>query len=283
MGIVSIESPAITSPLGDYLRARRAALLPSDVGFSSMPGRRVEGLRRAEVAMLAGVSQEYYLRLEQGRDRQPSEHVLQALARALRLDIAAVDYMRRLVSIQTGGPRFTDPDQITMSIDRSLRGLLDQWAQTPAYITDRNQTVVSSNDLVTALLPGMLEPGMNLPVAVFGSRWRAVDRDWEGTAQRTVAALRFSSDPEDAELQRVVGMLSMRDADFRRLWARHEAYPHYVGPAVFTLPGFGRMDFTRQALLVPDHRRLVLTVLHAEADTVAADAIRSLRAVQPSI
>jgi len=278
---VSSESLTNTSPLGDYLRARRAALQPSDVGFSDLPGRRVEGLRRDEVARLAGISQEYYLRLEQGRDRHPSDHILQALAQALRLSNNAVKYMQRLVAIQTGGARFTDPNNVTSAIDRSMKGLLGQWAQTPAYITDRNQTVVASNRLSTSLLPGMLEPGMNLPVVVFGSRWRSVDRNWEETARTTAAELRFNSDPEDKELQHIVGLLSLRDPDFRRLWARHEAHPQYVGMAMLTLPGFGQVDFTRQALLVPDHRRHVLTVLHAEPHTVAADAIRSLRATQP--
>ncbi|GAA2228953.1 helix-turn-helix domain-containing protein [Herbiconiux moechotypicola] len=265
-----------SSPLGDYLRARRAALQPADVGLTALPGRRVEGLRRDEVARLAGISQEYYLRLEQGRDRQPSEQVLFALTRAMKLDNAAVAYMRRLVEFQAGGSRADDPRRLTEEMDRSLGSMLEQWAQTPAYIVDRNQTVVMSNPLAAALLPGILEPGISVPIAVFGSAWREMDRDWEETARRTVASLRFNSDPDDRELQRIVGVLAMRDPDFRRLWARHEAHPHYVSPARLTLQGFGLLDFTRQTLLIPGHRRHVLTVLHAEADTVAADAVRAL-------
>jgi len=90
------------SPLGDYLRARRALLKPEDVGLKSMNVRRVEGLRRDEVAQLAGISQEYYLRLEQGRDRQPSTQVIEALGRALRLDGAGLEYLRRLARVASG-------------------------------------------------------------------------------------------------------------------------------------------------------------------------------------
>lgn len=271
---------ASSSPLGDYLRSRRDSLRPEDVGLVTMGYRRVEGLRRDEVAQLSGVSEDYYLRLEQGRDRQPSDQVLASLARALRLDYGALQYMKRLVAIQSGAPRLREPRHISEAIDAALGDLLDQWSSTPAYITDRNQTVVMVNSLAEAILPGM-KKGASLPLLVFSPEWRAVDLDWEASACATLSALRFNSDPTDQALRELVGVMTMRDDDFARIWARHDASPPFTSSLQLSLSGYGTMDFTKQALLVPGARGHVITVLTAEADSPASDVLRSIRAVLP--
>lgn len=268
---------ASRTPLGEYLRARRALISPEDVGLPIASRRRVAGLRRDEVAQLADVSAGYYLRLEQGHDSRPSAQVLQALSRALQLDASAFEYMSRLVQIQTNGRRPMKKESLTPQTQASIHALFSQWKHTPAYLMDGNQDVLMSNDLARAMAPGALEPGVNLPLLVFSEGWRAADPDWEDTAVRTAATLRYGSDPTDPRLHEIVGQLYLRNADFRRLWARHDARPHYVGPIDQVIAPFGAVSLTCQTLIVPGTEGHVLVVFHAEPGTVAATAIDSLR------
>jgi transcriptional regulator with XRE-family HTH domain len=268
---------ASRTPLGEYLRARRALISPEDVGFPvASRRRRVAGLRRDEVAQLADVSAGYYLRLEQGHDRRPSPQVLQALSRALQLDASAFEYMTRLVQIQTDGRR-PKKEPLASQTQTSIHALFSQWKHTPAYLMDGNQDVLMSNDLARAMAPGALEPGVNLPLLVFSEGWRAADPHWEDTAVRTAATLRYGSDPTDPRLHEIVGQLYLQNADFRRLWARHDARPHYVGPIDQVIAPFGTVSLTCQTLIVPGTQGHVLVVFHAEPGTVAAAAIDSLR------
>jgi transcriptional regulator with XRE-family HTH domain len=269
--------PTTVTPLGEYLRARRALVRPSDVGIVSLTQRRVAGLRRDEVAQRAGISQEYYLRLEQGRDRQPSDQVLLALGRALRLDAPAVDHMRRLVRIQTGELRSAPPTP-PASVTAALGSLLDQWTGTPAYVMDGNQDVLVVNPLGRAMTGGGLRPGVNLVLAVFSPFARATMPDWEEAAERTAATLRYGSDPRDRRLQEIVGTLSVRDEDFRRLWARHDARPYLNGSLEQDVHGHGRVTLRCQTLEVPGPRRFVLTAFHAPADSPGALALAALQA-----
>jgi transcriptional regulator with XRE-family HTH domain len=268
--------PIAATPLGEYLRARRALVQPTDVGIVSMTPRRVAGLRRDEVARRAGISQEYYLRLEQGRDRQPSDQVLLALGRALRLDGAAVDHMRRLVRIQTGELMPDAPASPGLATT-ALASLLDQWTGTPAYVMDGNQDVLVVNPLARAMTGGALRPGVNLPFAVFSAAARAAMEDWPEAAERTAATLRYGSDPRDRRLQEIVGTLSIRDEEFRRLWARHDARPYLNGSIEQEVHGHGRVTLRCQTLEVPGARRHVLTAFHAPAGSQAAEVLAALR------
>ncbi|MDR6170465.1 helix-turn-helix domain-containing protein [Curtobacterium sp. SORGH_AS_0776] len=268
--------PTTATPLGEYLRARRALVQPTDVGIVSLTPRRVAGLRRDEVAQRAGISQEYYLRLEQGRDRQPSDQVLLALGRALRLDGAAVDHMRRLVRIQTG-ELTPDAPAFPGSATTALAGLLDQWTGTPAYVMDGNQDVLVVNPLARAMTGGALRPGVNLPFAVFSAAARAAMEDWPEAAERTAATLRYGSDPRDRRLQEIVGTLSIRDEEFRRLWARHDARPYLNGSIEQEVHGHGPVTLRCQTLEIPGARRHVLTAFHAPAGSHAAEVLAALR------
>jgi transcriptional regulator with XRE-family HTH domain len=262
------------SAVGDYLRARRALVQPEDVGLVREPGRRVGGLRREEVARLAGISPEYYLRLEQGRDHQPSDQVVAALARALRLDGESTDYLRRLA--ETGGYRrqsFSD----TSSVDASVRALLAQWAHTPAFVMSRNQDILVSNTLASALGPGYMEPGANLVLQMFSDVSRLHAADWENTAARVVAALRLHGSPEDPRLQEIVGALSVRDPDFSRLWARHDTASQRTGISRHYIDPIGWVEFQWQNLAIPASTHILVT-FWAEPGTPAAAAIVYLAA-----
>src|SRR6202042_1843883 len=127
--------------LAAFLRARRELLKPADVGLPDSERRRVEGLRREEVAMLAGISTEYYLRLEQGRDHQPSDQVLDGLARALQLDEDAAGYLRELARPPPRPPRRSVPERV----DPVVQTLIDSWSLTPAFVVNRNMTILASN------------------------------------------------------------------------------------------------------------------------------------------
>lgn len=142
--------------LGDYLRSRREQIRPEDVGLIAGSRRRVAGLRREELALLAGISSDYYLRLEQGRDTNPSPQVLEALARALQLDINGTEYLYRLAN--PTGIRW-EKSGLEQAAD-GLDELIDQFPM-PAFVANRYQVVLAANHLACALAPGF-RPGQNI-------------------------------------------------------------------------------------------------------------------------
>jgi transcriptional regulator with XRE-family HTH domain len=250
------------SPLGDYLRARREGVRPSAVGLPVDGKRRVPGLRRQEVAALAGISADYYLRLEQGRDIQPSDQVLNALGRALRLDDESLHYLHRLVHPTAGDVRHTGDARI----DAGILKLMASWSATPAIVIDGCMDVLVSNPLAAALSPGVFEPRGNLVLSIFTPLVRQVAPNWERTASEAVAALRLNSDPDDPRLHEVVRMLSA-DADFARLWARYDVRTDTTGTEAMYVPPFGFVEFGYQDLAVPGHAGLTLTTFFADPGT----------------
>src|SRR6476660_7005256 len=136
-----------TRGLAAFLRARRELLKPADVGLPNSDRRRVEGLRREEGAMLAGMSTEYYLRLEQGRDHQPSDQVLDGLARALQLDEDASSYLRALARPAPRRRGRSVPERC----DPAVQTLIDSWRLTPTFVVNRNMTILASNHVARAL------------------------------------------------------------------------------------------------------------------------------------
>lgn len=258
------------SLLGDYLRARRAVLQPEDVGLFRDDGRRVGGLRRQEIADLAGVSTDYYLRLEQGRDRQPSDQVVVALARALQVGDFGLRHMRRLIQLQN---QRSAPVRRT-GIDSAVRSLLDFWQLTPVAVVDSNLDIVAANDIAQMMDDGMLSPNSNLVLGLFEHQDHTAD-GWLEMAERVVAALRFRCDPDDVRLQEIVGRLSIREPVFRRLWARHDSRPCADGLVQSTLEGLGRFPFRFQSLDVPSIDGCSVLAFHP-ADDAADAAISSI-------
>jgi transcriptional regulator with XRE-family HTH domain len=280
--------------LGEYLRGRRELLQPEHVGIVRQPGRRVPGLRREEVAALAGISPDYYLRIEQGRDTRPSDQVVRALASALQLDEAAGEYLRRLSRPRAAlraVPR-------SLTVDDDVRSLLSQWTHTPAYVTDANQDVLMANAMARVFAPDALIPGANMVESAFenfvssmaslpadldpGERER-MNSEWLATLGELIAAMRFNSDPEDERLREIVGRLSSRHRVFRRLWSEYEAKPQTAGIKRAWVSPLGWVDFRWQTLELPGPPRHYLTTFFGEAGSQAAAAIAFLAAqVHPS-
>lgn len=259
--------------LAEYLRARRSALKPEAIGLAPDPQRRVQGLRREEVAERAGISLDYYVRLEQGQNHRVSEQVLDALARALDLDDSGRTYLYRLA---LPSPFDSQPTRPQHEVSELLRTLLDQWAGTAAVIFDRNQDLVFVNTLAAALSPGYVVPGNNYVVMMFETpAENRTDTRWREVALDTVAALRFHADHDDPRLQQIVAQL-MSDADFRAMWAAHEARPFSSGIAPNFVPGYGWVELPFQVLDVPDG--LFMNVIVCEPDSPAGFAIEQLSA-----
>jgi transcriptional regulator with XRE-family HTH domain len=245
--------------LGDYLRARRQQVRPEDVGLVPGARRRVVGLRREELAMLSGISAEYYLRLEVGRDKNPSPQVVEALARALRLDFKATRYLHNLAN-----PIISRWDQSVLeTVAEGLDELIDQ-LPFPAIVASRYQDVLAANPLAQALSPGFT-PGQNF------LRWRLLDPaarelyvDWEDATEVAVSGLRELAGPYtgDPRMRALIADLSAASARFRELWARadvgyrwrvmHMRHPQvgelYLQPNQLNVPH--RPNADRQHLLV---------------------------------
>jgi transcriptional regulator with XRE-family HTH domain len=252
------------SLLGDYLRACRERVSPADVGFQGTGQRRVTGLRREEVALLAGISANYYLRLEQGRDRSPSEQVLQSLARALRLDQTETAHLLAL-----GRPPSARSGSREMNVPASIRQLLLA-LELPAFVQDEHFDVVASNPLAQALSP-TLRPGRNRMLSVFlDPDERALFADWEIITEHLVASFRASvaASAGDWRTTQLVDELSARDARFRELWAGHTVVAMVDRPPVrFDHPNLGMLTVTRENLAVDGPGALRLMIYHADPGT----------------
>jgi transcriptional regulator with XRE-family HTH domain len=260
------------SALASFLRARRELVKPADVGLPDGDRRRVEGLRREEVAMLAGISAEYYLRLEQGRDHQPSDHVLEGLARALQLDDDAATYLRELARPQPRRRRRPVPDRC----DPAMQALIDGWPVTAAFVANRNMTILASNPVARAL-SRFFAPGENILRAAFlEPELRTLYRDWEMLTTRIVPFVRalLGAEPPDEELAELIGELGVSE-QFRTLWARHDVKHRFNGPTGFYHPQVGPLDLHYTILHLPDQRQILVTY-HGEPGSPSEERLRLL-------
>ena len=264
-----------TNVIGEYLRARRELVRPEEVGLPNLGRRRTPGLRREEVAMLAGVSADYYIRLEQGRDQHPSVQVLDALARVLQLDEDATAHLRGLAQPpaqrRRRGSRPERPPASTVE-------LMMSWPATPAYIFGRYLDVLAANPMATALAP-WFTPGENLVRGAFlDPRRRELRPDWERSLGGTVAALRANVGPDidDPRLTELVGELSLRSEEFRQLWARHDARPKGSGTTIIHHPQVGRLELSYTKFPIPDTDRQTLSIYHAAPGSASERALAVL-------
>jgi transcriptional regulator with XRE-family HTH domain len=259
--------------IGEYLRARRELIRPEDVGLPDNGHRRVPGLRRDELAMLAGISTEYYTRLEQGRDRRPSPQVLDAIARALGLDEDATAHLHALGTPQE--PRRRRPARVRPGV----QPLLDAWHNTPAYVQGPFQDILAANRLAVALSP-VFTPGSNILRSVLLDPTSQESLpDWQNRVGSLVAALRVMAGPDvnDPRLTDLVGELSVKSDLFRRLWSRHDAKPH-PGGGVHRLrnPIVGDVELHYEKFAVTGADRQLLVVYRAEPGSPSADALTLL-------
>jgi transcriptional regulator with XRE-family HTH domain len=258
--------------LGDYLRARREQLCPEQVGLDAGTRRRVAGLRREEVATLSGISSAYYLRLEQGRDIHPSGQVVEALARALQLDVNAADHLHRLAGT-TCGRQPSDSETVANDLDR----LIDQFSM-PAIVANRYQDVLAANPIARALSPGFA-PGENF------LRWRLLAPaardfyvDWNEATEVAVNGLREVAgiDLDDPRMRALIEELSVSSDRFRELWER--AGVGYRGGIVHMRhPKVGDIHLHRTKLNVPHSGEQHLLIYYAEPGSESAEALERLR------
>ncbi|MBY8883691.1 helix-turn-helix transcriptional regulator [Streptomyces sp. PTM05] len=258
--------------LGDFLRTRRAALAPQDVGMASHGTRRVPGLRREEVAVLAGVNADYYTRLEQGRERNPSARVLEALSGALHLDADARAHLHRLAGVvPSGRPAVHAPE----SVSPALRQLMDGYPNTPAFVMSRTLDLLATNALADALY-APFEPTDNLARMTFlDPAGRHFYGDWDRAAQAAVANLReaVGYDPDNPRLCELVGTLTEHSTHFTRLWHAHIVRGKTRDAKQLVHPDVGRLTLTYQAFDVRDAPGQQLVIYHAEPGSPSARAL----------
>jgi transcriptional regulator with XRE-family HTH domain len=259
--------------LGEYLRARRELVNPADAGVPVTGARRTPGLRREEVATLAGISADYYLRLEQGRDRNPSSQVLEALARVLRLDATAAQYLLSLSVARPAARRRPRREVVPAGI-RQLLGVLGL----PAFVESRMLDVLAANPLAIALSPSM-SPGTNRLRSLFlDPGERDLYPDWEQAIAGMVASFRASigTDVEDPRIAQLVGELSLASEPFRQLWARHDVRALAGAPVRMQHPQVGLLELHREKLSIGGSGGQLLVVHHAEAGSESARSLALL-------
>jgi transcriptional regulator with XRE-family HTH domain len=259
-----------TSRLGAYLRARRDLVTPEQAGIPAGPHRRVAGLRREEVATLAGISADYYLRLERGRDKNPSSQVLAALARVLRLDEVEHQYLLGLAKPS----RRARPRRRAERVPARLHHLLAALA-VPAFIEGRAFDVLASNPLALAFSP-RLRPGENrLRSLILDPEEREFHADWTAATAEFVGSFRNSigEDTDDARIVELVGELSLASARFRALWARHDVRQLKGGTTTVNHPVVGELHLHRDKLPVDG---LTLVLYYPDTGTDSAEKLQIL-------
>lgn len=270
----------MSSELGPFLKARRGHVQPSDVGLRAQSGRRVSGLRREEVAMLAGVSVDYYTRLEQGRERNPSPGVLNALAGALDLDADLREHLFRVAGLAP-----TPRTPVKEVVDESLRHLLDSWPNTPALIINRRLDVLAYNDLAGALYSGF-DRIDNIARMVFLDPFgRSFFTDWERATASSVANLRLALGHTGSadEVRALVIEAHGASALFRELWDRHDVRGKTHEAKEFRHPDVGDLLLEYNAFDVrsaPGHQ---LIVYQAPAGSPSADKLRLLGSLAATV
>jgi transcriptional regulator with XRE-family HTH domain len=261
--------------LGEYLRARRELVTPEQVGIPVVGTRRVPGLRREEVAMLSGISAEYYLRLEQGRDRHPSDQVLTSIARVLQLDDE--EYLRSLAAPSARRPRRqARRETVPPTTARFVAAL-----PFPAFVEGRYLDVLVANPLAAALSPRLVVGGNRLRDVFLDQEERALFPHWDRAAQGLVAGFRQSvgSDIDDPRFIELVGELSLASPEFRRLWARHDVGPRRGATLTFRHPQVGDITLDREKLGVGDVPGMMLVAYHAQPGTEASEKLALLGAI----
>ena len=273
------------SEVREFLTTRRARLTPEQVGLPPTRSRRVPGLRRSEVAAIAGLSVEYYARLERGQIAGASSSVLEALARALQLDETERAHLFDLARAADGIPTSGRPRRRTATKAASRPSL--QWAleaitDAVAFVRDPQQNLLATNALGRAFYSPVIGDGGRLPNL---ARFQFLDPasrdfypDWDRFAEMCVGVMRAEAgrDPHDRGLQDLVGELSTRSDVFRRLWADHNVRTHGAGTKRFHHPLVGELTLAYEELAITAEPGLVLLVYTAEPGSPSAERLRLL-------
>ncbi|MFE9813018.1 helix-turn-helix transcriptional regulator [Streptomyces sp. NPDC005227] len=269
----------------EFLATRRAKITPQQAGLPAFgDNRRVPGLRREEVALLAGVSIDYYVRLERGHLAGASEEVLDALANALQLDDAERAHLYDLAAAQR-----TRPARRTRKprgpIPASIQRVLDSMTDSPAFVRNGRLDILAINRLGRALYAPLFAPDAPRPVNIARFQFldpagRAYFPDWDASLNTTVSLLRTEAGrtPHDTELTGLIGELVTRSGDFRMAWAQHNVRLHHTGRKPFRHPEIGDLVLDFDAMALPAQPGLTLTAYSAEPGTPAHDGLRLLSA-----
>lgn len=265
----------IDNRLGEFLRARRELVGPEEAGLPARtPGRRVPGLRREEVASLAGISVEYLTRLERGKDRAPSRQVLDALAAVLRLDAAGVRYLGSLVWSVGHAPDPGDDEELVPGLARALARFDDEIA----YVLGPYFEVIARSRVADAFL-GRASHGNQLEYVFLHPDADRTYPDWDAVATEAVAAFRsMVRGREDvAKLHAVLGRLAADSDRFRRLWARHDVHGDSSGTKRIFNPRFGTMTVAWDAFITAYPTAQTLVLYTTEPGTKSARILDSVR------
>ena len=258
--------------LGAFLRTRRDQIDAASAGVLDNTRRRVKGLRREELALLAGLSPSYYTRIEQGRDRNPSREVVEALARALRLDDTERAYLWSLAM-----PTPTPADRAGAShpaVRPGVLHLLQRWADLPAFVISPRRDVLAATTVAARINPAW-EPGHNLIEFTFlDPRARTVYPDWEEIARQAVAGLRATAATRRAELEDFVASLRRRSEAFRRLWDSHDVYERVMGEKRLRLDNLGVLQLSFETFAITGHEGHVLYVYFPQPGSADAEVLR---------
>lgn len=274
--------------LGRFLRARRARVTPEDVGLAAGSGvRRTPGLRREELATLAGISIDYYSRLERGKETRPSPSVVDALARALQLGEEEHEHLRSLATVAARSapeppPEGAPPAAPSRTVRPGVKLLLENLRPGPAYVVSRSNDILATNPAGLRLLAGIEEwPAKQRNIARYvflHPAARDLFEDWHHQVRGCVARLRAlaGTDPDAPDLAQLVGELLLKSPDFARLWERYDVKGRAQGRKTFHHPEVGDLTLGYQSLLLegtPGHR---LVAYYAEPATPEHDAVALL-------
>jgi transcriptional regulator with XRE-family HTH domain len=269
----------------EFLMSRRAKIAPEQAGLSAGPNRRVAGLRRTEVATLAGVSVEYYAKLERGAISGASSSVLEAIARALNLDDTERTHLFDLARAADGIPLSGRPRRRSNrnAVNRpSLHWMLSSITGGVAFVRNQHQDLLATNELGRAFYSPLIGEGGRTPNL---ARFQFLDPasrdfypDWEIFAEMCVSIMRADAgrDPNDKALQDLVGELSTRSDTFRQLWGAHNVRTHGTGTKRFLHPIAGELTLAYEELLITADPGLVLMVYTAEPGSPSADRLHLL-------
>jgi transcriptional regulator with XRE-family HTH domain len=277
-----VDTVANRNEIRAFLTSRRGRITPEQAGLRAHGGRRrVSGLRREEVAMLAGISVEYYTQLERGNVRGVSEDVLEAIARTLQLDDVERTHLFDLVRAAKQRPTRGKP--VPQHVRPGVQRALDTITEAAAFVRNGRLDILSANRLGYALYSeAFVDPTrpVNLARFVFlDPRSREFYRNWDGIADAGVGSLRAEAgrDPYDRDLTNLVGELSMRSEDFRARWASHDVRQYRSGTQPFHQPLVGDLTLNYEALELTADVGLTLVVYTAEPDSPSQEALDRLK------
>lgn len=276
-----MDAVDLRAEIREFLSTRRARITPEQAGLPAYGGnRRVKGLRREEVAMLAGVSVDYYVRMERGSLAGASESVLESLAAALRLDEAERTHLFSLA--RESGARSRRKNTAPTSVRPAVQQVLDAMTDAPAWVRNGRHDIVAMNQLARALYsPVLADPRRPANTTRFVYLDPAAEDffvDFDKIANDAAAMLRLEAgrNPHDKALIELVGELSTRSELFRKRWASHDVQFHRSGQKRLRHPVVGQLDLNYESMEISSAPGLVLNTYTAPADSPSADALKLL-------